>query len=146
MLCLEKNFDLQKNSLNCEIPDFFASNSFQKKQSYQLKKYPAVVREETRRCAWLSAALKNKLIINKESVIQVWRSLKKIPDLAPEKFFGCMFRCNNCKKKNVVKKNCFLKIKLGKKFNFIFKKVKFFSLLSWGKITISSFEFDVVIL
>ena len=24
---------------------------------------------------------------------------KKIPDLAPEKIFGCMFRCNNCKKK-----------------------------------------------
>jgi len=54
---------------------------------------------------------------------------KKIPDLAPEKFFGCMFRCNNCKKK-CGEKNCFLKIKLGKKFSFIFEKVKFFSLFS----------------
>jgi len=46
---------------------------------------------------------------------------KKIPDLAPEKIFGCMFRCNNCGEKK-----CFLKIKLGKKFGFVLKKLNFF--------------------
>ena len=82
-----KTFRPTKNSLNCEIPDFFASNSFQKKQSYQLKKNILQSSEKKLEGRLIERSLKKQAYYQQGKCDPSLKKSKKIPDLAPEKIF-----------------------------------------------------------